>query len=249
MQANGMDKRQLTNDIYRDEDPAWSPDGKKMAYTSDESGSYEIWVVDFQIPIAIPPAEINPAPTSYSDATPDTPWVDSVPIPAITPLEAPQIFENELVSKDDSTTQQTDKESTRNKDLSKESHDEKEELSVPRPDEDSEEIIIPTSYREEDEIKIPETVESLNEEIDQAPVSTKEKITSPQIESETPPAKDWRNERFWIALLLAIPFAVLVWNSKYYTIGSGSEFSPNISLTYRLASSVTSAFLMTLIWL
>ncbi len=244
----GKNPERLTFYSYSQLAPSWSPDGSKMAFTSDESGSYEIMVLEFQMPIALPPAEINPTPTSHTNPTPATPFVDSVPAPVIGPAEAPQIFENELVSKDDLTTQHSDKESTRNKDLSKESYDEKEELSVPRPDEDSENIIVPISYGEEDEIKIPETVESFEEKLDQKPISTAEEITSTQMKSETSKAKDWRDERFWIALLLAIPFAVLIWNSKYFTIGTGIEFNPSFAPAYRLASSVASAFLMTLIW-
>jgi len=39
--------RNLTRDSgSRDKDAVWSPDGKKVAYLSDKSGEYEVWVVD-----------------------------------------------------------------------------------------------------------------------------------------------------------------------------------------------------------
>ncbi len=39
--------RNLTNDSgARDKDAAWSPDGKWIAYLSDQSGEYEVWLVD-----------------------------------------------------------------------------------------------------------------------------------------------------------------------------------------------------------
>ncbi len=242
---DGTRQKRLTSYSYTQLAPAWSPDGNTIAYTSDESGSYEIWVVDFQIPIAIPPAEITPTPTLHSDATPDIPWVDSVPIPIIAPSEAPQIFENELVSKDDSTTQQTDKESTRYKDLSEESFEENEELSIPKPDENNEEIIVPASYGEKNEIRIPETNEKVDREIDPDHASIPE-VTSSEIAGETSPSKDWRDERFLIALLLTIPFAVMIFDSRYFTIKTGVDFRPRVTLSHHLTLCLPAAVFMTL---
>ncbi len=37
--------RQLTDDLYKDRMPRWSPDGKRIAFYSDRSGSYEIWTI------------------------------------------------------------------------------------------------------------------------------------------------------------------------------------------------------------
>ncbi|HEX7333086.1 MAG TPA: protein kinase [Pyrinomonadaceae bacterium] len=42
--------RDLTTDKFFDRYPRWSPDGKKVAFTSDRSGRYEIWVLDADAP-------------------------------------------------------------------------------------------------------------------------------------------------------------------------------------------------------
>jgi Tol biopolymer transport system component len=44
--ADGSARRQLTHDAARDRMPRWSPDGKRIAFYSDRSGSYEIWTVN-----------------------------------------------------------------------------------------------------------------------------------------------------------------------------------------------------------
>ncbi len=38
--------RQLTTHAASDEDPSWSPDGQKIAFRSNRSGNYDIWVMD-----------------------------------------------------------------------------------------------------------------------------------------------------------------------------------------------------------
>ena len=46
LRKDGSERRQLTNDIYKDRGPAWAPDGKRLAFYSDRSGKYEIWAIN-----------------------------------------------------------------------------------------------------------------------------------------------------------------------------------------------------------
>jgi serine/threonine protein kinase len=46
LSRDGTNSRDLTNDKFFDRYPRWSPDGKKVAFVSDRSGVYEIWMID-----------------------------------------------------------------------------------------------------------------------------------------------------------------------------------------------------------
>ena len=46
MDANGSNPRRLTNNLRQDTNPAWSPDGKHIAYTSTIDRNQEIYVMD-----------------------------------------------------------------------------------------------------------------------------------------------------------------------------------------------------------
>ncbi len=46
MDANGGNQRNLTNNPTDDRNPSWSPDGKRIAFTSDRDGNSEIYVMD-----------------------------------------------------------------------------------------------------------------------------------------------------------------------------------------------------------
>jgi Tol biopolymer transport system component len=45
MRTDGTGLRQLTDGLYKDRGPVWSPDGTKIAFYSDRSGSYEIHTI------------------------------------------------------------------------------------------------------------------------------------------------------------------------------------------------------------
>ncbi|MGA9295321.1 MAG: protein kinase [Ignavibacteriaceae bacterium] len=44
--TDGSGFTRLTNDIFKDRCPNWSPDGKHLVFFSDRSGKYEIWEID-----------------------------------------------------------------------------------------------------------------------------------------------------------------------------------------------------------
>jgi serine/threonine protein kinase len=44
--ADGSAIKQITNDVYKDRAPRWSPDGKRLAFFSDETGKYEGYVMN-----------------------------------------------------------------------------------------------------------------------------------------------------------------------------------------------------------
>ncbi|HLJ10036.1 MAG TPA: hypothetical protein VKU82_02545, partial [Planctomycetaceae bacterium] len=44
--ADGGDVKRLTNSRSLDDYPVYSPDGKRLAFTSNRDGNYEIYVID-----------------------------------------------------------------------------------------------------------------------------------------------------------------------------------------------------------
>ncbi|HYH45117.1 MAG TPA: protein kinase, partial [Thermoanaerobaculia bacterium] len=44
--ADGSGQRQLTDDLFKDRHPRWSPDGQRILFYSNRSGKYEAWSVD-----------------------------------------------------------------------------------------------------------------------------------------------------------------------------------------------------------
>ncbi|MEO8436696.1 MAG: winged helix-turn-helix domain-containing protein [Pyrinomonadaceae bacterium] len=46
IKRDGTEQRQLTNDVFRDRAPRWSPDGQRIAFYSDRSGRFEVWTIN-----------------------------------------------------------------------------------------------------------------------------------------------------------------------------------------------------------
>ena len=46
MRTDGSELRDLTDDSYRHSWPRWSPDGKRIAFSSRRSGNYELWAIN-----------------------------------------------------------------------------------------------------------------------------------------------------------------------------------------------------------
>jgi Tol biopolymer transport system component len=45
VRTDGTGFRQITDDLYRDRGPRWSPDGSRLAFYSNRRGPYEIWTI------------------------------------------------------------------------------------------------------------------------------------------------------------------------------------------------------------
>ncbi len=45
IRSDGSDTRRLTNDVYDDRDPHWSPDGNEIVFTSNRSRTFEVWAI------------------------------------------------------------------------------------------------------------------------------------------------------------------------------------------------------------
>jgi Tol biopolymer transport system component len=45
IRADGTGLRNLTDDLYRDRLPRWSPDGKQILFYSNRSGEYQAWTI------------------------------------------------------------------------------------------------------------------------------------------------------------------------------------------------------------
>jgi len=45
VRSDGAGLRQLTDDVHKERNPRWSPDGSRISFFSDRSGRYEIWTI------------------------------------------------------------------------------------------------------------------------------------------------------------------------------------------------------------
>ena len=66
MARPGATPQQVTDDVFADTDPAWSPDGTQLAFASDRAGDMDIWVRDLRTSrdrrlTSMPNAEVAPA--------------------------------------------------------------------------------------------------------------------------------------------------------------------------------------------
>ncbi|MBK8494620.1 MAG: PD40 domain-containing protein [Chitinophagaceae bacterium] len=48
MDTDGKISSTLTEDVMEDYSPAWSPDGKWIAYTKGNSKNYDVWMIHLQ---------------------------------------------------------------------------------------------------------------------------------------------------------------------------------------------------------
>ena len=48
VQPDGTSVTKLTSDGQLARSPAWSPDGRHLAYLSNKTGFFEVWIVDVQ---------------------------------------------------------------------------------------------------------------------------------------------------------------------------------------------------------
>ena len=46
MNADGTEQRQLTDDPAGDYDPVFSPDGTRIAFSSERAGNFDVWVMN-----------------------------------------------------------------------------------------------------------------------------------------------------------------------------------------------------------
>ena len=51
MRKDGSDQQRLTTNEAKDTTPAWSPDGKWIAFVSNRDGNYELYLIE------VPPLE------------------------------------------------------------------------------------------------------------------------------------------------------------------------------------------------
>jgi TolB protein len=54
MDADGGNARRLTYNGYYNSAPAWSPDGKWIAYETDVGGQFDIWLIDPEGEVNVP---------------------------------------------------------------------------------------------------------------------------------------------------------------------------------------------------
>ena len=99
--TDGKELRKLTDDLYRDRGPSWSPDGKRIVFYSDRSGRYQFWSIhadgsglqqitnnsgrSLWFPRYSPDGSVligfNESETVLYDTTQPVPWAKAQPLP------------------------------------------------------------------------------------------------------------------------------------------------------------------------
>ena len=99
--TDGKELRKLTDDVYRDRGPTWSPDGKRIVFYSDRSGRYQFWSIhadgsglqqitnistrSFWFPRYSPDGSklvgFNESGSLIYDVTQPLPWTSGIPLP------------------------------------------------------------------------------------------------------------------------------------------------------------------------
>ena len=85
MNADGSDQRRLTRNLDIDLDPAWSPDGRSMAFTTNRDGNYEIYVMN-----ADGSGQTRLTTNASEDTTPDWQW-QAERLPPPKPLDRAEV--------------------------------------------------------------------------------------------------------------------------------------------------------------
>jgi serine/threonine protein kinase/Tol biopolymer transport system component len=73
--TDGTGFRQLTNDVYKDRNPGWSPDGRQILFYSDRSGRYEAWTLRPDGSGLQPVTATRGEPVFYPVWSPDSRWL------------------------------------------------------------------------------------------------------------------------------------------------------------------------------
>jgi Tol biopolymer transport system component len=106
IKTDGTGLQRLTNDVYKDRFPRWSPDGRRIAFQSNRGGKFDIWLVNPD-GSALERLTYSPAPAVYFPVwSPDgkrlvytipdvgsfvmevaKPWKEQLPKPVVAPPE------------------------------------------------------------------------------------------------------------------------------------------------------------------
>jgi Tol biopolymer transport system component len=99
--TDGKELRKLTDDLFRDRGPTWTPDGKRIVFYSDRSGRYQFWSINVDgsglqqltqlggrslwfprySPDGFRLIGFNEADTAVFDANKPLPWNNGTPLP------------------------------------------------------------------------------------------------------------------------------------------------------------------------